>query len=76
MLIFNGLNIWSDCFVPIENCPYTNTVIPGHCSKYLNDNTKARYIDANQSNSYVAQNGSKQVRAQIDTYEMLKNKIS
>lgn len=38
------------------------------------DNTKARVIDAKQSNEYVAGSGEEPVRAQTDTYELLRHK--
>lgn len=40
----------------------------------LSDNTKARRIDAEQSNAYV-KNGEKPVRAQVDIYRFLKEKV-
>ena len=39
----------------------------------LNDNTRARLIDADQQNAYV-RNGQP-VRAQIDTYRYFKEKV-
>jgi polyphosphate kinase len=39
------------------------------------DNTKARIIDGEQTNAYVQPGEMEQVRAQIDTYEMLRSKL-
>jgi polyphosphate kinase len=39
------------------------------------DNTKARIIDAEQTNAYVEPGEMEQVRAQIETYEMLRSKL-
>ena len=42
----------------------------------LSDNTKARIIDKNQSNSYKSNTDSfKKVRAQDDIYNYFKNKL-
>ena len=40
----------------------------------LSDNTKARLIDVDYDNKYVSNDNKPKVRAQIDTYEYLKNK--
>ncbi len=39
------------------------------------DNVKARMIDADQSNRYVDRDDEAQVRAQFDTYEMLRRRL-
>lgn len=39
------------------------------------DNTKARIIDAEQTNAYVEPGEMEQVRAQISTYEILRSKL-
>ena len=40
----------------------------------LNDNTRARLIDADQQNAYVRNGNGQSVRAQIDTYRYFKEK--
>lgn len=39
------------------------------------DNTKARAIDAGQTNAYIGRGDAEPVRAQIDTYDLLRPKV-
>ena len=41
----------------------------------MNDDTKARRIDAEQQNAYVRPGNGQPVRAQIDTYRYFKEKV-
>ena len=41
----------------------------------MNDNTKARLIDADQENAYVRPGNGPSVREQIDTYRYFKEKV-
>lgn len=41
----------------------------------LRDNVKARIIDTDQTNKFVVRDGEVPVRAQIETYEMLRRKL-